>query len=86
MFNGTFRGVLNAITKGLVAVALVTLLSNENLVWSRVLSRISTQSGGASISGTVTDPSGALLGGAKVTAKNSMSGEKRQTDRPVGPA
>src|SRR6185295_2436353 len=37
------------------------------------------ESGGATINGTVTDPSGALIAGAKVTATQTATGSRRTT-------
>ena len=79
MAKDTFRAILCVITKGLVAVALVTLLSNGSLIWARVPLQVLTQSGSASISGTVMDSSGAILAGANISARNSVSGETRRT-------
>src|SRR5262245_58630769 len=79
MAKDTFRAILCVITKGLVAVALVTLLSIESLIWARVPLQALTQSGSASISGTVMDSSGAILAGANISARNSINRETRQT-------
>ena len=37
------------------------------------------ESGGATINGTVTDPSGALIAGAKITATQTATGAQRTT-------
>ena len=37
------------------------------------------ESGGATINGTVTDPSGALISGAKITATQPATGTRRTT-------
>ncbi|HYY58364.1 MAG TPA: carboxypeptidase-like regulatory domain-containing protein, partial [Pyrinomonadaceae bacterium] len=56
----------------LIALALLTL----TLVWA---SPVFAQSDRGNITGTVTDPSGALVGNAKVTATNQTTNEVRET-------
>src|SRR3954464_1342319 len=40
---------------------------------------IAQESGGATINGTITDPSGALIAGAKITATQTATGAQRTT-------
>src|SRR6266498_25360 len=40
---------------------------------------IAQESGGATVNGTVTDPSGALIAGAKITATQTATGAQRST-------
>src|SRR6478609_9366433 len=44
-----------------------------------VATAVAQESGGATINGTVTDPSGALIAGAKITATQPATGAQRST-------
>ena len=71
MVKDIFRSIL-------LVVSLVTLLSNGNLVRSGVPRLAEPQGGGGSINGMVVDPSGAVLAGAGISARNLQTGETRQ--------
>ena len=43
------------------------------------MTAVAQESGGATINGTVTDPSGALISGAKITATQPATGSQRTT-------
>ena len=43
------------------------------------IAAVAQESGGATINGTITDPSGALIAGAKVTATQTTTGAQRST-------
>jgi iron complex outermembrane recepter protein len=60
----------------LLRFAVVCWLACEAALGGRLLAQTAADSGAGTISGTITDPSGALVAGAKIEATNDANGKK----------